>query len=315
MELSICTDVMADLSLTEMLDKVKAYGVNAVEMSAGGWGARTHVPTQELLADESKLAAYKAEFDKRGIRIAALNTSCNQLWPCETGKRYSDSMYDCVRLAEKLGVQKIVCMSGLPAGNETDTTPNWITSSIAQCEWMKPAWEYQWKVAIDWWKRFAAFCHEHGIQQIAIEEFPCMLVHNPETFWMLRDGVGDDIIGMNLDPSHLIAYGADPIAAARALKGAIYHVHGKDTRIERGIADVNGLNEWKEYAGNVIADRTWNYVAVGCGQDLQWWKEFFSVVRMMGYNGDVSLEMEDYTMSTEAGILTSIDALRQTLSK
>jgi sugar phosphate isomerase/epimerase len=35
---------------------------------------------------------------------------------------------------------------------------------------------------------------------------------------------------------------------------------------------------------------------------------------MMGYNGEVSLEMEDLTMSVEAGIRTSVDALRQTLS-
>lgn len=60
---------------------------------------------------------------------------------------------------------------------------------------------------------------------------------------------------------------------------------------------------------------SWNYVAVGCGKDLQWWKEFFSVCRMMGYDGYVSLEMEDLTMSTEAGVLTSIDALKQTISQ
>jgi sugar phosphate isomerase/epimerase len=35
---------------------------------------------------------------------------------------------------------------------------------------------------------------------------------------------------------------------------------------------------------------------------------------MMGYNGEVSLEMEDLTMSVEAGIRTSVDALKQTLS-
>lgn len=113
-------------------------------------------------------------------------------------------------------------------------------------------------------------------------------------------------------PSHLIALGADPIASARALKGAIYHLHGKDARIERGLAEINGLPEWK--AVTEVADRTWNYVAVGCGKDLQWWKEFFSVCRMMGYDGYVSLEMEDLTMSTEAGVLTSIDALKQTIS-
>ena len=137
------------------------------------------------------------------------------------------------------------------------------------------------------------------------------MVYNPETLWTLRNAV-DPIIGINLDPSHLIALGADPIASARALKGAIYHLHGKDARIERGLAEINGLPEWK--AVTEVADRTWNYVAVGCGKDLQWWKEFFSVCRMMGYDGYVSLEMEDLTMSTEAGVLTFIDALKQTIS-
>jgi sugar phosphate isomerase/epimerase len=106
---------------------------------------------------------------------------------------------------------------------------------------------------------------------------------------------------------------ADPIAAARALGGAIHHVHGKDVRLERGPVDVNGVLETRPVED--VAERAWNYVAVGCGQDLQWWKEFFSVVRMTGYNDWVSLEMEDLTMSVEAGIRTSIDALKQTISQ
>jgi sugar phosphate isomerase/epimerase len=64
-----------------------------------------------------------------------------------------------------------------------------------------------------------------------------------------------------------------------------------------------------------VANRSWNYVAVGAGHDLQWWREFFSVVRMVGYNGWVSLEMEDFTMSTDAGIQSSIDALQATISR
>ena len=313
MELAICTDVYAELSYTDMLDKVKSLGIHAVEMTAGGWGARTHCPTAELLESAEKREAYMAELEKRGMKIAALNTSCNPLWPCETGKIYDASMRDCVRLAELLGVKKIVCMSGLPAGSENDVTPNWITSSVTMTAYMQPTVDYQWRVTVEYWKDFAAFCRSHGIERIAIEEFPCMMVHNVESLWHLREAVGDDIIGINLDPSHMIAYGADPIQAARALKGAIYHVHGKDTRIERGMAAINGLTEWKDV--HDTANRTWNYVAVGCGQDLQWWKEFFSVVRMMGYNEYVSLEMEDFTMSTEAGVLTSVDALQQTISK
>ena len=54
MKLAICTDVFADLSYTDMLDKVKSLGIDAVEMTAGGWGARKHCNTAELLADEGK---------------------------------------------------------------------------------------------------------------------------------------------------------------------------------------------------------------------------------------------------------------------
>ena len=50
MELSICTDVFAELTYPEMLDKVKSFGIDAVEMTAGGWGARAHCPAGELLA-------------------------------------------------------------------------------------------------------------------------------------------------------------------------------------------------------------------------------------------------------------------------
>ena len=312
MKLSICTDVYATLSFTEMLDKVKSLGIEAVEMTAGGWGSCAHVNTPELLESAEKREAFLGELASRDLEIAALNCSCNQLWPAGEGPQWSESMYRCAELAGKLGVKKIVCMSGLPPANEHDTTPNWITSHADQPYFLKDAVEYEWKVAIDWWKKFAAHCEAQGIEKIAIEEFPHMLVYNVETMLKLREAVGP-IIGINLDPSHLMIIGAEPIASARALKGCIYHVHGKDARIEKGESDINGICDWKEVF--VPAERSWNYVAVGCGKDLQWWKEFFSVVRMMGYNDYVSLEMEDQTMSVEAGVQTSVDALKRTLSR
>ena len=313
MKLAICTDVYGNLPFAEMLDKVKSQGITGVEMTAGGWGGCPHVPTAALLADPAKLTAFKAELVKRGMEIAALNCSGNPLCPGEMGEKHTKSTYDTVVLAGKLGVKKIVMMSGCPAGAPGDKTPNWITSTISWPDYMAPALEYQWnEVAIPWWKKFVEHCKAHGVEQIAIEEFPCMLVYNPETLWKLRN-VTDPIVGINLDPSHLMAMGADPIASARALKGAIFHIHGKDARIERGLADVNGLLETKPVTDS--ENRTWNYVAVGCGKDLQWWKEFFSVVGMMGYQGWVSLEMEDLTMSVDAGVTTSIDALKQTISQ
>ncbi len=313
MKLAICTDVYGNLPFPEMLDKVKSLGIDAVEMTAGGWGACPHVKRTELLADPAKISAFKAELARRGMEIAALNCSGNPLCPGEMGEAHTRNTFETVELAGKLGVKKIVMMSGCPAGAPGDQTPNWITSTISWPDYMAPALAYQWnEVAIPWWKKFVEHCKAHGVEQIAIEEFPCMLVYNPETLWKLRNAV-DPIVGINLDPSHLMVMGADPIASARALKGAIHHIHGKDARIERGLADVNGLLETKPVTD--AENRTWNYVAVGCGKDLQWWKEFFSVSHMVGYDGYVSLEMEDLTMSVEAGVKTSIDALKQTISQ
>lgn len=156
------------------------------------------------------------------------------------------------------------------------------------------------------------FRQREGVEKIALEAFPSQLVYNPSTLLRLRHAV-DDMIGMNLDPSHLMAMGADPIAAVRKLEGAIFHVHGKDARIERGLAEVDGLLDYQPVTHT--RTRSWNYVAVGCGKDLQWWKAFFSVLRMTGYDGDVALEMEDLTMSIEAGLQTSIDALNASLSR
>ena len=305
-----------------MLDKVKAYGLDAIELTTGGWGGCFFVPSaEELIQNPEKLKAFKAEIHKRGLTISALNCSGNPLIDTPMGHAHSKTIHDTVVLAERLGVKTIVTMSGLPAGAPGDKTPNWITSTISWpdfdgCNYMADAVKYQWQVASEWWTEFTQFAKDHGIEKIAIEEFPCQLVYNVRSLNTLIEAVGPELgklIGMNLDPSHLMIQGADPIAAARALGDKICYVHGKDARIERGLADVDGLLE--NLPVTATKNRTWNYVAVGCGKDLQWWKEFFSVVHMMGYDGYVSLEMEDLTMNVEAGLQTSIDALKATISK
>lgn len=313
MKLSICTDVMGNLSFTEMLDKCVELGVEGVEMTGGGWSPAPHVRADELLADASKRKAFLKEIETRGLQIAALNCSGNPLDVGELGKNHREAVENTIRLAGELGVEKVVSMSGLPPASAEDKIPNWITYTVSWPPTLADALNYQWNdVAIPYWEKTVNLCNEVGVKKIALENFSSMLVWNPETLFRLRDAVGP-VIGLNLDPSHLFWKGADPIASARALGDAIHHVHGKDARIERGLAAINGLLETKVVEDT--ANRAWNYVAVGAGQDLQWWKEFFSVCRMMGYNDWVSLEMEDLTMSVEAGLQSSVDALKATISR
>lgn len=313
MKLSICTDSMGNLPYEEMLDKVKALGINYVEMTVGGWSPAPHIQVDELLESDKKLKEFQKALTDRGMNIAALNCSGNPLDPGPMGKEHKLAVTKTMDLAKKLGIKKVVAMSGLPAANATDTIPNWITYTVSWPATLQDVMKYQWEeVAIPYWKEVVKKAKSCGVEKIALENFTSMLVYNPETLLKLREAV-DPMIGMNLDPSHLMFMGADPIASARALGSAIHHVHGKDARIERGLADINGLIETKVVEDCV--NRSWNYVAVGCGNDLQWWKEFFSVIKMLGYDDHVSLEMEDLTMSVDAGIETSVEALKQTISQ
>ena len=106
------------------------------------------------------------------------------------------------------------------------------------------------------------------------------MVYNPETLIRLRDAVGP-MVGMNLDPSHLMWMGGDPVTAVHKL-GAdrIYHVHAKDVRLERNYVGPDGVLDTKTI--DQFAKRTWNYVALGHGHDVSWWKEFLSCLSMEG---------------------------------
>jgi sugar phosphate isomerase/epimerase len=313
MKLSFCTDSLGNLSFEGMLDKLLSLDIHYIEITTGGWSSAPHLDINSLLTDPSALHSFKQALESRGMKIAALNCSGNPLDPGSLGTEHRAVTEKTMELAQLLDVKKVVMMSGLPAGCAEDKIPNWITYTISWPPELKQITDYQWNdVAIPYWENLVKKAEACGVEKIALENFSSQLVYNPETLFKLRNAVSP-IIGLNLDPSHLIWMGADPIASARALGDAIHHVHGKDVRLERGLTEINGVLETKEVTE--VATRSWNYVAVGCGKDIQWWKEFFSVVKMTGYDGFVSLEMEDLTMSTEAGIQSSVTALKQSISQ
>ncbi len=306
MKLAIKTCTLG-MPYTEMLDFCLAQGVGAVEIGTGNWSSAPHIDLDEVLSSETARARWMDELRRRGIELCALNCSGNPL-AYERDMAVTEKTF---RLAEKLGVRKIVMMSGLPAGCPGDRTPVWITTS-----WppeTQDILEYQWnEVAIPAWRELVRKAGNCGVERIALENHGMQLVYNPETLIRLREAVGP-IVGMNLDPSHLFWMGGDPIEAARVLGevGALYHIHGKDSRRERRICGPNGMLDTKPI--DAFRERSWNYVSVGSGHGVQWWQEFFSVARMSGYDGAVSLEMEDLTLPMREGHIASLRTLKEAL--
>lgn len=310
MKMSLVTDVLGNMSFEDMLDTVSGLGFEALELGCGNWSKAPHLRLDDLLGGAAARTAFLDEIARRGLEIAALNCSGNQLHPGESGRQHAAVVEKTFRLAEKLGVDRVVMMSGLPAGGPRDEVPNWITHVILPED--EAALDYQWNAClIPYFEKAAVLAKDCGVK-VAIENLGHTLIHNPANMLRLREHV-DPVIGMNFDPSHHFWMGGDPVAALRLLDDAIHFMHAKDVRIEHTLVEGNGLID--VHRMNEIAKRSWNYVALGHGHDVQYWKEFFAVARFVGYDGPVSLEMEDMGLEPLTGVKKSLHTLKLALPR
>jgi len=243
----------------------------------------------------------------RGLTISALNAAGNPIHPQRAIATSFDQDYrKVVRLATQLGVDTVITFSGCPGGAPGDRSPNWVT-----CPW-PPDYlkilEYQWnRVVIPYWTRTAAWTRQQGIRKIGLEMHPGFVVYNPETLLKLRAAAGPSI-GANFDPSHLFWQGINPCAALRALKGAIWHCHAKDTAVHEWNSITNGTLDTKHYRDEL--NRAWIFRTVGYGHPRHFWCDFVSTLRMIGYDGVLSMEHEDSLMTAKEGLEKGIRFLQ-----
>ncbi len=264
MKLCVLENLYGNKTLEESLSILTSLGVHTVEVGAGGYPGKAHCNPAELLADPAKFDAFVATFKKYDVEIAALACHGNPLHPDKAiAAKFDEDFKNAVLLAEKLGVKTIVGFSGCPGDSEGSKYPNWVT-----CPWPEDflaILDWQWnEKLIPYWQETAKFVLAHGVEHIAFEMHPGFCVYNPETLLRLREAVGP-VIGANFDPSHLIWQGMDPVAAIRELKGAIYHFHAKDTKIDKYNTAKNGVLDTKHYSDEL--GRAWVFRAVGFGNN------------------------------------------------
>jgi len=310
MKLGVLTVPLYSMSFEEAVKYLHGIGVEALEVGAGGYPGKGHFDPDVLLNDPAKIEEIKAILKKYNMALPALSCHGNPVHPNKAeAARYEAEFEKTVLLAEKLGVDTIVGFSGCPGGSPDDKMPNWVT-----CSWPPEYTEvldYQWnEVLIPYWKKETAWVAQHGIKKIAFEMHPGFCVYNPSTLLRLREAVGD-MIGANFDPSHLIWQGVDPVYAIRKLKGAIYHFHAKDTKLDKYNIAANGVLDTGNY-GNV-AERSWVFRTVGYGNDYSLWKAIISELRSSDYDGIISIEHEDSFMSPKEGLEKAVEFLKPIL--
>ena len=306
MKIGVFTALFGNMSFEEVLDYVSKIGLEAIELGTGNYPGSAHINVKELLSSDEKIKEYKSKVKDKGLEISALSCHGNPIHPDKKfAEKHHNIHRDTVLLASKMGIETVINFSGCPGGSENDKYPNWVT-----CPWPDDFSEivkWQWeKEVIPYWKEEAKFADDHGIK-IAFEMHPGFVVYNTETMLKLRETCGKNL-GANFDPSHLFWQGMDPIVSLRELEGAVFHVHAKDCRIDPGNTRANGVLDVKSYGDE--KNRSWIFRTVGYGHSETFWRDFVSTLRVIGYDGVLSIEHEDSLMSPDEGLKKAVEFLK-----
>nr|WP_246683219.1 sugar phosphate isomerase/epimerase [Mesorhizobium sp. B2-8-3] len=278
MKLGFVSDSLGNLPFEAVLNHAQRMGVSGIEVNTCGWSTAPHFRLASMLGNRDAQRRFMGAFEERGLEIISLNANGNPLHPTDPAQ--GEALKDTIRVAGEMGIRTVCTMSGLPAGSAGDSMPNWVVSS-----WPPETQiilKYQWEEKlIPFWTEMAALAKQNGIDRIALELHGNQCVYNVPSLLKLRQAVGP-IVGANLDPSHLFWMGADPLAAAEALGEAIYHVHAKDTMLNRPVQATTSLLENGSLMD--IPARSWSYITLGFGHGEEWWRRFCYRLKMAGYD-------------------------------
>jgi len=308
MKLGIMADAFRDRSWEEACKTAKEFGLQAIEPVTGGHGGDAHCRAVKMLKDADEVKKFKKTADKYGLEISGFSCHSNPLHPDKKiADKYTADIEASMIMASKIGVPVIILFAGLPGAGEGALYPNWITHPWPSE--LSKAYEWQWNnVIIPFWIKMAEKAKKLKVK-FGFEMEPGDSVYNTYTFFQLRDAVGMEEISCNLDPGHLFYQGMNIEVVIRKLGKAIVHTHIKDAKVEESIVAETGLLDARHF--REVSKRAWNYATVGYGHDHLFWKKFVSTLRLVGYDGVLSLENENTNVSPHEGLVKSVEFMKK----
>ncbi|MFM2024577.1 MAG: hypothetical protein RLZZ56_590 [Actinomycetota bacterium] len=316
MKLGVYNAILHDRSLPEAIKVIKGLGLGAIELNTGGFLPATHVPTMdEILVSDSARDDFLAIFEGTGVVIGGLNCNGNPLHPNPViGDKHAEDVRRSIRLAHRLGQNRVVTMSGLPGGEPGAKYTNWVVNA-----WNSAALdviEYQWEIASKFWSETDKLAAELDVK-VALELHPQNVVFNPATMRELIERTGATHVGVELDASHLFWQQMDPTAVVQNLGELVFHAAAKDIRVNPYVA-INGVldNSFRrlrpdenrtnlggdEWANEWPIPSTWDFVAVGKGHDADYWAGFLKALYDVDETMIVNIEHEDTSMGRVEGL-------------
>jgi sugar phosphate isomerase/epimerase len=325
MKLGAYTACLHDRSLPETLKLLRDMGLTGAEINAGGFVPAPHLPIGPLLSSPAARQDYLGLFADAGVALTGLNVNGNPLNPDpEVGPKHADDLRRAIEIAARLGVRRVVAMSGLPAAHPGGRAASWVVNPW-DSQYLDVL-DYQWKeVAVPFWTDIQARARDADVK-VCIEMHPHNVVFNPGSMERLATEINATHVGAEMDPSHLFWQGIDPIVAIQHLNDLVFHAAAKDTRINEencrvygvlddrfrrvpaeenpvGLGGRNTLNRWP-------VDASWEFVAVGRGHGQDFWARFLRALAEVDPGIAVNIEHEDAELDQVEGLRLAAENLR-----
>ncbi len=299
---TLFTGQWADLPLAELAPMAKRFGYDGLELAC--WG--DHVDVARAAEDPAYCARQRKILSDQGLGLWAIaNHLVGQLTLDPNSDHRSDAwappscagnpekkrawaieeMKRTARAAHNLGVSVVTGFTGSPIWHMIYPWPPAGPTDIA-----------------DGYKRFAEvwvpILDEYQAQGVrfALEVHPGEIAFDLYSMQMALDAVhSHPAFGINLDPSHLIWQGVDPVEMIHAFPDRIFHVHVKDASVVRN--GRTGILSSHLPFGD--PRRAWDFRSPGRG-DVQF-TPMVRALNQVGYQGPLSVEWEDNTMERTVG--------------
>lgn len=152
---------------------------------------------------------------------------------------------------------------------------------------------------------------EENNVKLAFENCPLMgnIAISPYMWREIFARIDSPMVGITYDPSHLIWQMIDPYKPIEEFSSHIFHIHAKDTIVDREVLAETGI----------LTDFSWwQYVIPGNGEID--WRRLIDLLKENGFTGTISIEHEDknYENTLEDvkdGILRGRSYLEQFIKK
>lgn len=186
----------------------------------------------------------------------------------EEAQAHQQALMERIRFAGALGIEKIVCSTG-------------VTRDSFAGMGFQP--EKSLDACVELAKRFLEEAEKNNVR-LCWENCPMMgnIATSPDMWQALFDRLNSNRIGLCYDPSHLVWQDIDPYENIFRFRDKIFLVHAKDTHVD--------LAKRSRY-GVLQNGKWWQHRLPGLG-DLDW-NRIVDNLYQIGYDGAITIEHED----------------------